>query len=80
MSLQINLEDYFGQGARASIRDDVDGSNITIAEYRFRDEREVCLLAAAQLRSLAAKFEILADSYNPTSLATKQKVNAGKVS
>jgi hypothetical protein len=65
---------HFGDGSSASIEYD-DGESFCVAQGRSMGAKTACKKAAKQLRTLADKFDMLADENEPYQLEVQKRVN-----
>jgi hypothetical protein len=78
VTMKIQLSLYNKSGALAAIVAD-DGRSLDIAVNRTsRSAKTICKRAAATLRNLADKFEVLAETEEPFKIATQRQVNNSK--
>lgn len=74
MALEISLSIYNARGSIAELVDEKYGKSVTLSLSKTTDAALVCHAAAAHLRFMAHKFELLADEAEPFKKTTQHRV------
>ena len=74
MKLKISLAQYNDTGSSASVESD-EGGTLHVAEGMTYPAKRCCLSAAKKLRTLARRFEALAEEEKPYHGETHDRIN-----